>query len=240
VTPPQKARNAKAFVVGVYASAVHAKWIVDGKEVCKALAVASEPHSFWDGAGADRIIRGIEVPEEMGRLEPADLRFNGPSGGTLLDKYLHPLGLGVRDCWITDLHDRYYLSPGNAKAVERYERLRVSARARVPRADLPARPARVKPDPDRMKRLRHEFEESGASLVITLGNEPLEPLFGDSTRKLTRAAYGELETLKLFERNVTALRLCHPRQAGALGSSSSTWTATHADWIRRARRRAVV
>ncbi|MBR2201384.1 MAG: hypothetical protein IJ894_11670, partial [Bacteroidales bacterium] len=40
----------KVFVLGVYASAVHAKWKdKNGKLVCQALAVASEPRIFWDG-----------------------------------------------------------------------------------------------------------------------------------------------------------------------------------------------
>jgi hypothetical protein len=236
VTPPQEARNAKAFVVGVYASAVHARWIgPDGKEACKALAVATEPHSFWDGNGADGIIGRIEVPEGMGKLEPAARKFNGPSGETLRDRYLAPLGLDVRACWITDLHDRYFLSPGNAIAIGRYERLRAKVRPRSKPAKLPPRPTRVVPSSERLKRLRDEFERSGASLVITLGNEPLAPLFGRSARKLARAGYGEPEVLELFGRKVTVRRLCHPRQAGALGSSSAAWTATHADWIRRVR-----
>lgn len=39
----------KVFVLGVYASAVHARWMKDGKVECPALAVASEPRIFWDG-----------------------------------------------------------------------------------------------------------------------------------------------------------------------------------------------
>ena len=39
----------KVFVLGVYASAVHARWKKDGKVICQALAVASEPRIFWDG-----------------------------------------------------------------------------------------------------------------------------------------------------------------------------------------------
>ena len=39
----------KVFVLGVYASAVHARWKKDGQIVCQALAVASEPRIFWDG-----------------------------------------------------------------------------------------------------------------------------------------------------------------------------------------------
>ena len=36
----------KVFVLGVYASAVHARWKKDGKVICQALAVASEPCIF--------------------------------------------------------------------------------------------------------------------------------------------------------------------------------------------------
>ena len=40
----------KIFVLGVYASAVHARWRgVDGKIKIKAIAVASEPYVFWRG-----------------------------------------------------------------------------------------------------------------------------------------------------------------------------------------------
>jgi hypothetical protein len=44
------------FVLGVYASAVHARWIdAAGKTVVKALAVASEPYIFWRGDNAESI-----------------------------------------------------------------------------------------------------------------------------------------------------------------------------------------
>ncbi|WP_243338317.1 hypothetical protein [Anaeromyxobacter soli] len=241
VTPPQEARNAKAFVLGVYASAVHARWIgPDGKEACKALAVASEPYSFWDGSDAADIISKIRVPDGMGRLEPAARKFNGPSGETLREKYLAPLGLQLRDCWITDLHDRYYLSPGNAAALKRYETLRCKVRPSMKPALLPERPLKVVPEADRIQRLRDELERSGASLVITLGNEPLPALFGARARKLSREAYGEPEELEVFGKRMTVLKLCHPRQGGALGSSSAAWTDAHASWAHRARRRAVI
>ena len=42
-------RTVKVFVLGVYASAVHARWKRDGRTICQALAVASEPEIFWDG-----------------------------------------------------------------------------------------------------------------------------------------------------------------------------------------------
>ena len=52
----------KVFVLGVYASAVHAKWSLEDKVVVNALAVASEPYIFWRGEGA----------EERKRARPPD------------------------------------------------------------------------------------------------------------------------------------------------------------------------
>jgi len=79
----------RAFVLGVYASAVHAKWIgPDGKVLVKALAVASEPTIFWTGGRAEgeKIIGGIHVPDAAGRLVPADDAFNGLCRNTTVAK----------------------------------------------------------------------------------------------------------------------------------------------------------
>lgn len=239
-TPPQKARQAKAFVVGVYASAVHARWIgPDGKEACKALAIATEPCSFWDGTGAEAIIADLQktVPSDMGRLEVPGRQFNGPSGGTLLELYLAPLGLTPAECWITDLHDRYFLSPGNEKALARYEKLRNGVRSAAPEAALPRRPERVVPTQERLARLRGELRDSGAGLVITLGAEPLGALLGNRARKLTLDGYGSPEVLEVFGQRMRVLRLCHPRQAGGLGMSSETWAGAHAAWVKRTKGR---
>ena len=58
----------KVFVLGVYASAVHARWKKGKQIICQALAVASEPRIFWDGneAEAREIIGRITIPEELG------------------------------------------------------------------------------------------------------------------------------------------------------------------------------
>ena len=55
----------KVFVLGVYASAVHARWKQGSKIVCQALAVASEPRIFWDGnvEEAKAIISSIKMPD---------------------------------------------------------------------------------------------------------------------------------------------------------------------------------
>lgn len=51
VSVEQKDRSPKGiFILGVYASAVHAKWRdKKGKVLVNALAVASEPYIFWRG-----------------------------------------------------------------------------------------------------------------------------------------------------------------------------------------------
>src|SRR5690554_7365256 len=72
------------FVLGVYSSAVHAKWLDNNNHVVvQALAVASEPYIFWHGDGAEDIIADIDIPKELGRLVPANLNLNGPSGKAL-------------------------------------------------------------------------------------------------------------------------------------------------------------
>ena len=87
-------RDAKVFVLGVYASAVHARWLnPDGSTYVTALAVASEPHIFWRGENEDNIIASIHVPAVIGRLVQPSTGMNGPSGAALDRLYLEPLGL---------------------------------------------------------------------------------------------------------------------------------------------------
>ena len=83
----------KVFVLGVYASAVHARWKIDGQIICQALAVASEPRIFWDGneEEAKSIISKISIPPELGCLEPAGRQLNGPSAKVLDENILAPL-----------------------------------------------------------------------------------------------------------------------------------------------------
>ena len=101
----QKERGRKRiFILGVYASAVHARWIGnDDKTLINALAVASEPEIFWNGEGAQGIINSISVPEGGGRLVAADKKFNGPSGRALDSEFLAPLEVDRFECWLCDL-----------------------------------------------------------------------------------------------------------------------------------------
>lgn len=94
----------RIFILGVYASAVHALWIGnDGKKKINALAVASEPCIFWRGDDPESIIKQIEIPEELGTLLSAAPNYNGPSGKALDDYILEPLGVIREDTWLCDL-----------------------------------------------------------------------------------------------------------------------------------------
>ena len=87
------------FVLGVYASAVHAQWKNGNRVICQALAVASEPRIFWDGnpQEAAEIISHINIPSELGTLEPAGRNLNGPSAKVLDEDILKPLGFTRAD-----------------------------------------------------------------------------------------------------------------------------------------------
>ena len=81
----------RVFILGVYASAVHARWCdARGKQMVKALGVASEPSIFWRGEKVEEIISAIDVPAEVGRLEPANGDLNGPSGRSLDEDFSIP------------------------------------------------------------------------------------------------------------------------------------------------------
>lgn len=237
-TPPSKPTGkSDVFVVGVYPSALHCAWFgPDGKRLCQALAIDIEPWSFWDGEDADERVRAIaaNVPIRAGRLEPARPTWNGPSGRALTALYLEPLG--SPRAWITDLHDIYYLSAGNAAALKKHYDP-IATRLGLEPAHLPPRPAEVRPSKKRLARLEAELVESGATTVITLGNEPLSTLFDGQPRKLSRTEYGRPLTRRVFGRHeVTAIHLVHPRQAARLGTSSAAWAAAHDTWIGHARR----
>ncbi len=109
----------RVFVLGVYASAVHARWIdVDGTTTVRALAVASEPYIFWRGENADTIVNQIEIPASLGTLVAATQQLNGPSGRALDTHFLKPLGIGRGEAWLCDLVPHACLNPRQRRAIE--------------------------------------------------------------------------------------------------------------------------
>ena len=218
----------RVFVLGVYASAVHARWISpEGRTRIAALAVASEPEIFWPGLGAEQIIAGITPPDGTGRLEPAAKTLNGPSGRALDEGILSPLGLSRSDAWLCDLVPHSYMNPSPEAALRREG---------LPIPDWPRVPA-VLADNSRRLEILAELVASQASLLITLGDQPLRWFAADFGAKPrlsdygeTAATYGRLHPLVINGRTLQLLPLAHPRQIARLGAHSDKWAALHAAW----------
>ncbi|MBL7950217.1 MAG: hypothetical protein JNM62_00740 [Flavobacteriales bacterium] len=229
------------FVLGVYASAVHARWHnAQGRLVVKALAIASEPSIFWTGDNADMLVAKIHVPEGAGSLSPAHSRFNGPSGKILDDLFLRPLGFDRRTSWLCDLLPESRMNPIQAKAIDRAYRP-CMAQFNLPEPTVPAfRKAESNTD-IRRDEILDELDRSGAQTVVVLGDVPIEqfirPLASVRIRNLDHMkdlarGYGKPLELKLAGRPVQLIGLCHPRQAGRLGRNSKVWRGRHATWIK--------
>jgi len=237
----QKDRSHKdAFVLGVYASAVHARWIGrDGKQKVAALAVASEPRMFWRGDDADRIVSRINLPAGVGRLLPADRRFNGPSGRSLDDRFLTPLGLNREGVWLCDIYPYAMVNPNQLKAIgEKYRRL--ASKHNLPQPQLEVAPTRS-PGKVRVCEIMAELRESGSKTLVLLGDRPIQwflSAFQDEYKRLSDfgtdpSDYGLLHTFELEGYELRVLPLVHPRQASRLGRSSGSWGRVHDEWIQQ-------
>ncbi|MCB0020768.1 MAG: hypothetical protein KDE09_23400 [Anaerolineales bacterium] len=239
LTPVQQQdrRPKKVFVLGVYASAVHARWRgPDGKVLVQALAVASEPDIFWRGEGAAEIVERIVVPASCGWLEPAGPHLNGPSGRTLDEQFLAPLGYRRHDAWLADLLPETRLNPSQQKAIARAYEPYVQA-GLVPPVAIPPVPSRFA-NAARVASLAAELIESSADLLVTLGDVPLREFvaaFQPGWRRLaqfgeTADRYGRIHELAIAGKQIRLLPLVHPRQAGGLGHASAKWRSLHQQW----------
>lgn len=233
----------KVFVLGVYASAVHARWKKDGKIVCQALAVASEPRIFWDGnpEEAKAVIGAIAMPEELGILEPAGRQLNGPSAKVLEENILAPLGHSRGDAWLCDCLPETRLNPSQVKVLrEKYDPLIVQYNLNP--VTVPLRPS-VFCDKGRSVEITEELVQSGADLLVLLGDIPIAQYL----KKVADVPYSTLgEYVKLYGygnhsevmirgKTVQVLPLAHPRQIGALGAHSEKWKLAHQEWEKRIR-----
>ena len=163
----------KIFVLGVYASAVHARWKKDSQVVCQALAVASEPRIFWDGNEdeARAIIGQINIPKELGYLEPAGKQLNGPSAKVLDENILALLGFTRNDAWLCDCLPETRINPSQAKAIkDKYNPL--IEQYHLNPVTIPARPSAFC-DKARSIEITEELMQSEAELLILLGDIPI-------------------------------------------------------------------
>jgi hypothetical protein len=228
----------KVFVLGVYASAVHAKWIRDGKIICQALAVASEPYIFWDGNPKDTltIINQINIPEGLGKLVLPNSNLNGPSAKVLVENILKPMGYSRSDAWLCDLLPESRLNPNQLKVIqERYNPL--VEKYGLNKVTVPIEDGHFS-DEIRAKEITVEILKSQADTVILLGDIPIQQYLKyecsiefKSLREYTQKhGYGTPLIIKLGTKEIEVILLTHPRQIGGLGRSSTYWSTEHKIW----------
>lgn len=241
----QKERSPKkVFVLGVYASAVHATWRdAAGKVLVRALAVASEPEIFWKGDGAERIINRIKMPNGAGTLAPAAEQLNGPSGVALDEKILLPLGLERKDAWLCDCVPSSLMNPAQKKAIDGPYRKFVQSGI-VPEATIPSSADHKGIDDKRRKEILRELEASGADRLILLGDLPIKWFLNAFTKDFTsldafvkKHGYGKSVPISINGRTYDVLPLAHPRQVAKLGRSSVKWFDEHARWMKNMARK---
>jgi hypothetical protein len=228
----------RIFVLGVYASAVHAKWINEDRIVCQALAVASEPRIFWDGntIEAERIISGITVPREVGRLVLPNGNLNGPSSKVLSLNILKPLGTNREGAWLCDLLPESRMNPNQKKVItERYNPL-INTYG-LNEVTVPDEDGEFC-NPERRAEITREILDSQAEDVVLLGDIPIQQYLCHVTdfpfkslREFTlQQGYGMRFPVRISSRMVNIIPIAHPRQIGGLGRSSRFWFDQHAEW----------
>lgn len=228
----------KVFVLGVYASAVHARWKKDGQIVCQALAVASEPRIFWDGNidEAKQIIENINMPVELGVLEPAGKQLNGPSAKVLDENILAPLGYTRADAWLCDCLPETRINSSQAKVIkERYNPL--IEKYGLNSVTIPNRPTDFC-DQKRAEEITNELIESQAELLILLGDIPISQYlkkvsdvpYSTLGEYVDLYGYGKTTEVVVDGKTIKIMPLAHPRQIGALGAHSEKWYNAHQKW----------
>ena len=233
-TTPDK----EVFVLGVYASAVHAKWIgKDGVLKVQALAVASEPEIFWTGNNTEEIIAGIHVPEEMGTLIPANKNLNGPSGVALDELFLKPLGFIREQAWLCDLLPESRVNTNQKNAVTIYNEIVQRNTFDLSIATIPDFDEKeLKINSEKRKdEILEELEASGAKTFILLGDLPVRWFlhFFDKRKRLSDfEGYGMKHEIEINKITYTVIPLCHPRNAARLGAFSKKWAELHDEWVR--------
>lgn len=228
----------KVFVLGVYASAVHAKWKRGDHVICEALPVASEPRIFWDGneEEAQEIISRISIPEKAGTLESAGTHYNGPTAKVLEEHILAPLGFTRADAWLCDCLPEARLYPSEAKVIrDYYDPIKFEY-------DLVDVTIRKRPvvfcDDRRARAIVDELFESQAQTLILLGDIPigqfLNKVAGVSFRSLEdyteEFGYGTVTEVTIRGKQINVLPLAHPRQIGVFGAYHEKWHKIHEEW----------
>lgn len=228
----------KIFVLGVYASAVHARWKKENQIICQALAVASEPRIFWDGnpEEAEQIISKIDIPKELGYLEPAGKGLNGPSAKVLDENILAPLGYTRKEAWLCDLLPEARLNPAQTKAIESKYNPLIEKYGLSP-VTIPKRPLAFC-NQQRADEITKELMDSKSDLLVLLGDIPIKEYlkkvadipFSTLGKYVDLYGYGTPTEVTIGNKTFKVLPLAHPRQIGALGAHSDKWFQYHKSW----------
>ena len=239
----------KIFCLGVYGSAVHARWIgPDGEERCQAMAVASEPEIFWAGTkpSAEEILKGITIPAAAGTLTLPESKFNGPSGVVLNEQFIAPLNafgkkMSREDFWLCDLAPHSFSSKGQQAAIRNKYTPKVEAWG-LPNPTIEPVPD-IQTDEARVTEIFSEVNECKARVIMLLGDKPIKEFIcklvpglknKDSLRQYgdDEKSYGRLHEVKINDRFYYILPLVHPHQAGGLGNHSAAWADLHRYWVK--------
>lgn len=228
------------FVLGVYASAVHAKWIGrDGKQKVAALAVASEPEIFWRGENAEEIISTISIPAELGRLvAPTNPNLNGPSGRALDELFLKPLGYARKQAWFCDLLPYSRVNEKQRNALNKYYTPEIINQYKLPLANIPDFNKNELNSPERRLEILKELELSGADKIVLLGDLPIQCFLSYYDKRYSKLSkfgesltnYGKEHDIVINGKSYKVIPLCHPRQAGKLGAANTKWGELHVKW----------
>lgn len=240
----QENKNAtEAFVLGVYASAVHARWVdKDGKQKVAALAVASEPEIFWTGDNANEIIKTIKIPAELGKLElPKNKKLNGPSGNVLDELFLAPLGLDRENTWLCDILPYSRVNEKQKSALDKFYNTEIIEKYQLRPANIPEFKKSDLDSSIRRDEILEELKMSKANKLILLGDLPIKyflSYFDNRFKKLVDFGkdpqnYGVQREVKINNKSYQIIALCHPRQAGRLGSSDEAWGKLHDRWVEK-------
>lgn len=230
----------KAFVLGVYASAIHAKWIdKNGKQKVLALAIASEPEIFWTGSNAEQIIASINIPSELGKLTITNKNLNGPSGRSLDEKFLAPLNLNRQSTWLCDLLPESRVNEKQRLAIDKHYSADLIKEYNLPAATIPNFDKKELDSEIRRKQILQELKESQADTLILLGDLPIYWFLQFHDKRYSRLAqfgttnetYGREHNILINNKVYKVIPLCHPRQADALGHSNAIWRELHDNWI---------
>ncbi len=237
----------KVFVLGVYASAVHARWVDgNGKQKVSALAVASEPEIFWTGNNAEEIISEIKIPVQLGRLTvPTNRMLNGPSGRALDSLFLKPLGYNRKEAWLCDLLPESRVNEKQRKAIDKHYSDSLIEKFGLPKATIPDFDKTELNLQTRRDEILKELEESKAETLILLGDLPIKWFLRFYDKRYSRlvqfgeteSTYGRQHEISINNKIYNVIPLCHPRQADRLGNATAKWGNLHDKWIKEKTRK---